>query len=120
MRIIGIDHVQLAMPAGEEDKARRFYFELLRIPEAQKPPELAKRGGVWFENGDVKVHLGVEHDFRAAGKAHPAFVVEDLDALVHRLRTAGVEVMDDEALPGRKRVYLSDPFGNRLELTEAR
>ena len=115
--IVGIDHVQLAMPIGGEDDARRFYAGLLEIPERPKPGDLAKRGGVWFENGAVKIHLGVEADFRPAQKAHPALLVRGLDALVVRLRRAGVTVTDDQ-LSGYLRVYVSDPFGNRLELME--
>jgi catechol 2,3-dioxygenase-like lactoylglutathione lyase family enzyme len=118
MTIVGIDHVQLAMPAGREDEARAFYSGLLGIPERSKPVELAKRGGVWFESGGVKVHLGVETDFRPARKAHPALVVRGLGELVERLRPAGVEVTADD-LAGYDRVYVSDPFGNRLELMEA-
>ena len=118
MRILRIDHVQLAMPRGEEEKARAFYAGLLDIPEAPKPPELAKRGGVWFERGDLKVHLGVEAEFRPALKAHPAFLVRGLDELTARLRQAGAEVVDDGAMPGYRRAYVTDPFGNRLELME--
>jgi catechol 2,3-dioxygenase-like lactoylglutathione lyase family enzyme len=118
MTIIGIDHIQLAMPAGREDEARAFYTRLLGIPEIPKPPELAKRGGAWFENGAVKVHLGVESEFRPARKAHPALLVRDLRGLVLRLRQAGVDVVDDEPLPGYDRVFTADPFGNRLELME--
>jgi catechol 2,3-dioxygenase-like lactoylglutathione lyase family enzyme len=117
MSVVAIDHVQLAMPAGREDDARAFYAGLLGIPEQPKPPELAKRGGAWFENGAVKLHLGVEADFRPAKKAHPALRVHDLAALVARLRAAGVDVVD-EAMPGYHRVYVADPFGNRLELLE--
>jgi hypothetical protein len=106
------------MPAGGEDEARGFYAGLLKIPEKPKPGELKMRGGVWFENDAVKIHLGVEADFRPARKAHPALLVQGLDALVARLRHAGVEVVEDE-LPGHYRVYVSDPFGNRLELMEA-
>jgi catechol 2,3-dioxygenase-like lactoylglutathione lyase family enzyme len=106
------------MPRGEEDRARAFYSGLLGIPEVPKPPALTARGGVWFENGDVKVHLGVESDFRAARKAHPAFLVRDLAALAERLRAAGAAVTDDGLMPGYRRVYVADPFGNRLELME--
>ncbi len=118
MQILGIDHVQLAMPAGEEDKARRFYTGLLGIPEVPKPSALAERGGAWFQQGPVKIHLGVEANFRPALKAHPALLVRDLAALVRRLSEAGVRVIDDDGLPGYNRVYVSDPFGNRLELME--
>ena len=119
MRIVRIEHVQLAMPAGEEDRAREFYSGLLGIPEVPKPRALAERGGVWFQRDDLKVHLGVDAGFRAALKAHPAFVVQDLAGLAQRLRAAGVEVVDDGLLPGCRRVYVADPFGNRLELMEA-
>ena len=117
MAIVGIDHVQLAMPAGREDEARAFYGGLLEIPEKRKPKMLAARGGAWFENGAVKIHLGVETDFRPARKAHPALLVRDLRGLVGRLRRAGVDVVTAD-LAGYYRVYVADPFGNRLELME--
>jgi catechol 2,3-dioxygenase-like lactoylglutathione lyase family enzyme len=113
-----IDHVQLAMPAGGEDLARGFYRDLLGVPEQPKPPHLAARGGCWFESDTVKIHLGVEEDFRPARKAHPALLVADLRSLVRTLREARVEVVDDEPLEGYDRIYAYDPFGNRLELME--
>ena len=119
MSIIGVHHVQLAMPAGGEDVARHFYSQLLEIPEVQKPAELAKRGGVWFETAVVRVHLGVEADFRAAKKAHPGLLVENLESLVARLRDAGFAVASGEPLAGYNHIYVNDPFGNRLELLEA-
>lgn len=118
MPIHAIDHVQLAMPAGAEHVARGFYGALLGLPEQPKPPHLAARGGCWFESATVKVHLGVEADFRPARKAHPALLVTDLDGLVATLEAAGVAIVDDEPLEGFHRVYASDPFGNRLELME--
>ena len=118
MRIIGIEHVQLAMPAGEEDRARSFYSGILGIPEVPKPAKLAQRGGVWFENKYLRIHLGVEAEFRPARKAHPALLVEDLRTLVVFLRERGIPVVDDDALAGFFRVYVSDPFGNRIELME--
>ena len=118
MSIVAIDHVQLAMPAGEESAAVAFYADLLGIAQVPKPPHLAKRGGCWFEHGSLKVHLGVEADFRPARKAHPALLVDGLAALVVRLREAGVPLVDDEPLEGYDRVYVSDPFGNRIELLQ--
>jgi catechol 2,3-dioxygenase-like lactoylglutathione lyase family enzyme len=118
MPIVQVDHVQLAMPAGGEDEARGFYRDLLGLPETPKPPHLAKRGGCWFESDTVKLHLGVEQDFRPGRKAHPALLVHDLPALVKALRDAGVELVDDEPLEGYDRIYAYDPFGNRLELME--
>jgi catechol 2,3-dioxygenase-like lactoylglutathione lyase family enzyme len=118
MPLLSVDHVQLAMPAGGEDDARGFYRDLLGLPETPKPPHLAKRGGCWFESDAVKIHLGVEQDFRPARKAHPALLVRDLPSLVKTLRDAGVDVVDDEPLEGYDRIYAYDPFGNRLELME--
>ena len=117
MRIVGVDHVQLAMPAGEEDKARAFYAGLLGVAEKPKPAELAKRGGAWFESAQVKIHLGVEREFRPARKAHPGLLVDGLSELTARLRAAGYEVID-ESVNGRARAFVNDPFGNRLELIE--
>ena len=119
MAIVRIEHVQLAMPAGREAEAREFYSRLLGLPEVPKPPDLARRGGAWFESGSVKIHLGVDAAFRPARKAHPALLVSGLHALVERLRQAGVDVVED-ALDGYFRVYVADPFGNRIELMEVR
>jgi len=118
MAVIGLDHIQLAMPPGREDEARSFYSRILGLTEIPKPPELAKRGGAWFENEVVKIHLGVERDFRPARKAHPGILVRGLAALCVRLRDAGHAVSEDEPLPGYARVYVDDPFGNRIELME--
>ena len=118
--ILGIDHVQLAMPAGGEDAARIFYRDLLGLSEVSKPPALAGRGGCWFEAGPVRLHLGVEAEFRPARKAHPALLVSALAQLVARLRAAGHEVQDDAELADVTRGFVHDPFGNRIELIEAK
>lgn len=118
MTVEMINHVQLAMPAGQEEVARRFYADLLGIPEVEKPPKQAARGGCWFERGALKVHLGVERDFQPARKAHAAFTVSNLAALVKRLAAAGYEIVEDEPLVGFDRRYVCDPFGNRIELME--
>ena len=114
-RVIGIEHVQLAMPPGAEGAARAFYSGLLGLPERTKPAELAQRGGCWFEGPGVKVHLGVESDFRAAKKAHPALLVDDLVGLIKLLVQAGVAIARD----GEAGCYVADPFGNRIELMQA-
>jgi len=116
---LAIDHVQLAMPAGEEEAARRFYRDLLGMNELPKPVELAKRGGCWFASGAVQIHLGVEADFRPAKKAHPALRCADYEGITARLRAAGVPVRDDENIPGLRRCHTTDPFGNRIELIHA-
>jgi len=108
------------MPAGAEEHAAAFYEKVLGLPQIPKPPHLARRGGCWFETDDVKVHLGVDADFRPATKAHPAFLVDDLPRLVERLTAAGYAVVTDEPLASYDRVYVTDPFGNRIELMEPR
>ena len=118
MTVLAIDHVQLAMPEGGETAAQDFYEGLLGLSRVPKPPHLEGRGGCWFENDSVKVHLGVEADFRPARKAHPALAVEGLKRLVQRMRAAGVVVRDAESMDTRCRAYADDPFGNRIELIE--
>lgn len=116
--VVGLDHLQLAMPAGREAEARAFYGELLGLTELEKPPNLRVRGGVWFALGSQQLHLGVEKDFHPARKAHPAFLVNDLGGLRTRLAQHGYAPYEDEPLAGYQRFYVADPFGNRLELME--
>jgi catechol 2,3-dioxygenase-like lactoylglutathione lyase family enzyme len=120
----GIDHVQLAAPRGSEAEARRFYGELLGLSELPKPADLAARGGCWFGCGAHQIHIGVEDDFRPAKKAHPALELHSeaaLEALYARLVAAGAPVKRDPAeVPGVSRFFVSDPFGNRLELLARR
>ncbi|MFI6325455.1 glyoxalase [Nonomuraea sp. NPDC050556] len=105
--IKALHHVQLAAPKGSEPLMRAFYTETLGLHEVEKPPELAKRGGVWFRGDGVEIHIGIEDDFRPAKKAHPAFLVDELpDGTV------------DELFPGYRRVYVFDPVGNRIELLQ--
>lgn len=116
--LLAFDHVQLAMPPGGEAAARGFYAGVLGLAERTKPADLAARGGCWFERGAVRVHLGVEPEFRPARKAHPAFRVADLDALLARCRAAGATVDVIEQRDEGRRSYVDDPFGNRIELVE--
>ena len=117
--VLGWDHVQVAMPPGEEEVARRFYGDVLGLAEVAKPQPLAVRGGAWFRAGEVELHLGVEPDFRPARKAHPALAVAGIDDLAARLSAAGAPVTWSDELPGRRRFHTADPFGNRLEVVEA-
>ncbi|MEK3914209.1 VOC family protein [Paenibacillus sp. FSL H7-0331] len=116
----GIDHVQLAAPEGCEHDSRSFFADLLGWQEIPKPESLRKRGGVWFQCGIHQVHIGVQKDFVAAAKAHPAFHVQNVDSLREYLFQKNIQVIDDEARAdeGGKRFYLNDPFGNRLEFIE--
>lgn len=116
--IIGIDHIQVAMPPGGEAVARQFYGGVLGLPELAKPANLAVRGGLWFSCGAQQLHLGGEQNFQAAKKAHPALLVDDLDGFLPGLIVHGIELRHEEAIAGAKRVALVDPFGNRVELVE--
>jgi catechol 2,3-dioxygenase-like lactoylglutathione lyase family enzyme len=113
-----IDHVQIAAPEGCESAAREFYGSVLGMKEIEKPPVLRARGGCWFECGSQQLHIGVERNFQAAKKAHPAFAVFHLDELRKTLADRGVIVVDDDNLPGARRFYTEDPWGNRLEFVE--
>lgn len=118
--ILGIDHVQLAAPAGCETAARQFYGEVLGLEELAKPPLLQSRGGCWFQCGTYQLHIGVDSEFRPARKAHPAILVSNLDSLRSRLRQHGISVQDDTSIPETIRCYVSDPWGNRLEFVQAK
>ena len=118
---VGVDHVQLAAPPGGEAEARAFYGGLLGLEEIVKPPALAARGGCWFQCGAQQIHIGIETEFRAAKKAHPALRLADrasFDGLLARLSARGVAIKrDDEEIPGvTARFFIADPWGNRLEL----
>jgi catechol 2,3-dioxygenase-like lactoylglutathione lyase family enzyme len=115
-----LDHVQVAAPAGGEAQARRFYGELLGLAEVEKPAGLQPRGGVWFALASgAQLHVGVAEGFAPAVKAHPGLRVPDvgaLERLAARLADTGVAVTWDDELPGVRRFFTADPFGNRLEL----
>lgn len=114
----GIDHVQVAAPPNKEDIAREFYSDKLGFTELQKPENLAKRGGVWFQVGSHQLHIGVENDFTSAKKAHPAFEVKNIKSLKTKLKEKNADIIEDDNLKGAERFYLYDPFGNRLEFLE--
>ena len=118
-RVEGIEHVQLAMPAGPESEARAeaFFAGLLGLPRVPKPAELAAQGWRAGSNrGPAQVHLGVEEDFRPARKAHPALVVSGLGELCRELDRSGFPTRRAEDVPGKPQWYVDDPFGNRIEL----
>jgi len=118
MLIEGLDHVQVAAPRESEGAMRRFYGEILGLPEIPKPETLAGRGGAWFQLGRQQLHIGVEDGFAPARKAHPAFLVSNLAALRRQIEQAGVAIEEDAPLPGYVRFYCMDPFGNRLEFLQ--
>jgi hypothetical protein len=116
--ITALDHVQLAAPPGSEDDLRAYYTGVLGMTEIPKPPALAARGGCWFESGAVRLHLGIEVDFRPAKKAHPGLRATGIEAYAARLTEHGAPVTWDDDLPGHQRFYSEDPVGNRLESLE--
>ena len=115
-----LDHVQLAIPAGEEGRCDDFYVGLLGFLVLEKPSVLAARGGRWYQRDAAIVHLGVDPHFAPATKAHPAFVVDDYEELVARLSDAGVAIRPDDTIPGRRRCHVDDPVGNRVELIDSK
>lgn len=117
-QILALDHVQLAMPKGGEEDARYFFVKLLGFNEVEKPANMAKRGGCWFEIGPVQLHLGVEQLFKPAKKSHPAFEVDDVDGFAQKLERAGYKVKWNEEMADVKRFFTEDPFGNRIEILE--
>jgi len=119
MKILAIDHVQIALPIGGEESARAFYMDVLGFTEIPKPAELAKRGGLWFRSENVQLHLGIEPNFQPARKAHPAFIVNDLNSFIAKAENAGFRTDTSQPpLGGFKRAHVFDPFGNRIELME--
>ena len=119
MRIQSLDHIQLAMPAGQEDQARQFYQALLGLEEVEKPKSLQNRGGAWFQiPRKIQIHLGVEQDFKPTKKAHPCFIVSDLDSLATKLEHNNYPIQWDNALNPIRRFYSEDCFGNRLEFVD--
>ena len=114
----GLDHVQLAAPKGSETIARDFFHGLLGFEEIEKPESLRKKGGVWFAFGNTQIHIGIEEPFAPAKKAHPAFLIENLEAFKDHLIENNVSFVVDNDLPGANRIYIHDPFGNRIEILE--
>jgi catechol 2,3-dioxygenase-like lactoylglutathione lyase family enzyme len=118
MPILSLDHVQIAIPIGNENRARGFYSGILGFTEIEKPPQMAERKSIWFVAGAVSLHLGIEPDFTPAKRAHPAFVVVDLDKILAACERAGITTKPDTSFNNFRRVHVFDPFGNRLELME--
>lgn len=114
----GIDHIQLAAPKGCEKQARKFYGEQLGLMEIPKPENLQKRGGCWFICGDQEIHIGVQEDFLPAKKAHPGFIVENLEGLRSSLQERNIVIKEELPIEGRNRFFAEDPFGNRIEFLE--
>jgi catechol 2,3-dioxygenase-like lactoylglutathione lyase family enzyme len=113
-----IDHIQLAAPPNSESEARHFFGTVLGLTEVEKPESLKKRGGVWFEFGSYQLHIGVEPAFSPAKKAHPGFHVKNLPAFKDHLASFGISFIEDKNITGVERIYVDDPFGNRMEFLE--
>jgi catechol 2,3-dioxygenase-like lactoylglutathione lyase family enzyme len=115
-----LHHVLISAPPGSEDQARAFFVDVLGMTEVPKPAHLAAKGGIWLDFGDTQLHVGIESPFRPAEKSHPAFEVDDVEAVRARLSARGIETWENERYPGRRRFYARDPFGNRLEFLSTR
>lgn len=119
VQVVGLEHLNLSMPQGAESEARAFYGELLGLEEVAKAQALMIHGGCWFKLGDLTLHLGTDENFVPAKKAHPAFLVHDLEAARERFTASGIAVKPDTRVPHVRRFYIDDPFGNRLEFIQA-
>lgn len=118
IEFVGINHVQLAAPAGCEKDAQHFYGQVLHMKELEKPENLRSRGGAWFQCGVHQIHIGVQEDFVPASKAHPAFEVMDLELLRKKLMQEQIPIIEDVPLAGYVRLFVKDPFGNRIEFLQ--
>jgi len=118
MPILSLDHVQVAIPVGGENRAREFYTGILGFTEIEKPAPMASRNSIWFAAGAVNLHLGIEPEFHPAKRAHPAFIVDDLDEILAACERTGLTTKPDTSFSGFRRVHVLDPFGNRLELMQ--
>lgn len=113
-----LNHIQLCIPFGEEERAREFYAEVLGLEEIEKPDVLKRRdGGLWFQAADIQLHISAE-DAQSKSKRHPAFEVEDMERIKKYLQSRGVRVKDEISIPGVNRFSFFDPFDNRIELME--
>lgn len=113
-----IDHIQIAIPPKGEAKARDFWCAALGLDEIEKPEALRARGGLWLQLNDSELHLGVADPFTPALKAHPGFLVKDIDTVAARLADFGAAPRWDETIKNRRRFFAEDPFGNRLEFLQ--
>ncbi|WP_010093851.1 VOC family protein [Ornithinibacillus scapharcae] len=113
-----LDHVQIAAPKGGEEQARKFYRDLLGFQEVDKPDKLKARGGAWFSNGQVHIHIGIEEPFQPARKAHPAIRVRNIEEMKQYLNSSNALYKVDHELSGANLFYMDDPFGNRIEFLE--
>ncbi|EZP75821.1 glyoxalase/bleomycin resistance protein/dioxygenase [Parageobacillus genomosp. 1] len=115
-----LDHVQICIPFGAEDEARAFYTDLLGFTEIEKPDSLKANGGLWYQVGDIELHIGVEDRDGYNSKSHPAFEVENIDEVRRYLEENGVPTKDEKPIPGVKRFSFRDPFHNRIEFLSKR
>lgn len=114
-----LHHVQITIPPGAEDEARKFYCDFLGLKEIPKPEALTGRGGFWLELGETQVHVGVEDAAgRERSKAHVAYLVEDLHFWRAKFETNGIKILDGVPIPGYERFEFRDPFGNRVEFLQ--
>src|SRR5438552_3965735 len=112
-----INHVQICIPAGKEEQARKFYGEILGLEEIEKPEAIKSNGGFWYKVADIQLHIGIE-EIQTKSKQHPAFEVENLAKIKEYLKKNGIQIREDIPVLGYNRFSFFDPFGNRIELLE--
>ncbi|TLV02669.1 VOC family protein [Dyadobacter luticola] len=112
-----LDHIMLCIPEGTEDEARKFYGDILGLPELTDMGYPLPNGAIWFQMGDIQLHIRAEktHDISAR---HPAFEVHNLENARAILQNHGIAISNESKIPDRNRFSFRDPFGNRIEFIE--
>jgi len=113
-----LDHVMLCIPVGAEHAARDFYAGVLGLEELTDLGYPLPKGAIWFQLGDIQLHIRAEENHGVSSDRHPAFEVKNLEAARTLLEKNGINVKNDSPIPGRNRFSFRDPFGNRIELLE--
>lgn len=114
-----LNHIQICIPPNQEDKAKKFYIDILKLKEIEKPDILKKKGGFWLEAADIQLHISIEDmDPEKNSKRHPAFEVENLDELRKILVENNVKIREEDQISGQKRFSFFDPFNNRIEVLQ--
>ena len=116
LKVIGIDHIQIAVPRALEGQCLAFYREVLGLEEIAKPPELRGRGGAWFQAGPIQVHIGIDAEGSPPSKRHICFLVADSGAAKAAIAADGVFIEGESQTDGLARFFIRDPAGNRLEI----
>ena len=119
--LVEINHIQITVPGSAEEASKHFYREVLGLEEIPKPASSKARGGAWFRQGPIEVHLSVEAAATEnhSSRRHICYLVADLTEAELQLRSAGIQIIPDaRPIDGWKRFYVRDPGENRIEIAQ--